>query len=150
MAIPHPRFRIARLELWQTAIRMLWSHPLLGVGPDNFRFLYGAYLDLEEWDHKLHSNNMYLEFLVGSGIPGGLLFLWLCFRILGSLNKVWKRVGESHCSLFLGVAAACLGVSVHGVFDYFLVFTPTYILIWMTLGTTQALTSTVGDHADSL
>ena len=82
---------------------MLWSHPLLGVGPDNFRFLYGAYLDLEEWDHKLHSNNMYLEFLVGSGIPGGLLFLWLCFRILGSLNKVWKRLANLivPCSLEL-------------------------------------------------
>ena len=148
MAIPHPRFRVTRFELWSTAVRMLFSHPLLGVGPDNFRFSYGDYLDLEEWDHTLHSNHMYLEFFAGSGVPGGIFFLWLCLRVLAQLKSARVKTGETHDALWMSMAAGCLAIWAHGVMDYFLVFTPTYILIWTTWGATEALTST--DHADSL
>ena len=139
--VPEPRFHLARFTLWWAAGQMLFSHPLLGVGPDNFRFLYGHYLDLEKWDHRLHSNNMYLEFFVGTGLLGGLLFLWLCFRIFGTLKQIWQRFEKFDFILFLGVAAACLVVALHGLIDYFLVFTPTYIIIWMTWAAAEVVLS---------
>ncbi|MDA2926299.1 O-antigen ligase family protein [Acidobacteria bacterium AH-259-G07] len=139
--LPGLRFRVGRMTLWSTAARMLWSHPLLGVGPDNFRFLYGRYLDLETWDYSLHSNNMYLQFFVGTGILGGILFLWLCIRILGTLKQAWQQVEDRDFPFFLGVAAAVLATAVHGLFDYFLGFTSTYIMIWITWGAAGALFS---------
>ena len=41
IAVPEPRFHLDRFTLWWAAGQMLLSHPLLGVGPDNFRLLYG-------------------------------------------------------------------------------------------------------------
>ena len=49
----------------------------LGVGPDNFRLLYGAYAGLPGADARTHSNNMYLEMLAGGGLRGGAAFGWL-------------------------------------------------------------------------
>ena len=39
--VPEPRFHLDRFTLWWAAGQMLLSHPLLGVGPDNFHLLYG-------------------------------------------------------------------------------------------------------------
>ncbi len=62
------------------AAKMLAAHPILGVGADNFRLLYGPYAGLTNADPRIHSNNMYLEMLVGGGLIGGLAFLWLVWR----------------------------------------------------------------------
>src|ERR1051326_8018089 len=50
---------VPRSRLWAAALQMFRAHPLLGVGPDNFRHLYGAYLGLSEWDERVHANNLY-------------------------------------------------------------------------------------------
>ena len=84
---------------------------------------------------------MYLEFFVGTGLLGGLLFLWLCFRIWGTLKQIWQEVEDFDFVLFLGLAAACLVVSLHGLIEYVLVSTPTYIIIWMTWATLEAILS---------
>ncbi|MFQ5929410.1 MAG: O-antigen ligase family protein [Acidobacteriota bacterium] len=139
--LPEPRFHIDRLTLWSAACRMLWSHPLLGVGPDHFRLLYGHYLDLEKWDERLHSNNMYLEFFVGTGLVGGILFLWLSIGVLRTLMQIWPKIADRDLPLFLGIGPAVLAVAVHGLFDYFLGFTSTYIMIWTTWGAAGALFS---------
>jgi hypothetical protein len=34
-------------------------HPLLGIGPDNFRHVYGRYLGLDRFDDRVHANDMY-------------------------------------------------------------------------------------------
>src|SRR5207245_4414729 len=36
-APPKPTVRPGRVDLWRAAARMVAAHPLLGVGPDNFR-----------------------------------------------------------------------------------------------------------------
>ena len=49
---------------------MAREHPILGVGPDNFRLLYGRQFGLSNTDTNVHSNSLYLELLVGSGLIG--------------------------------------------------------------------------------
>src|SRR5580704_6330031 len=78
--LPVRAVRPARLFLWRAAARMIVAHPVLGVGPDNFRLLYGEYSGLPYADPRLHSNNMYIEMLAGGGLTGGLMFLWLMWR----------------------------------------------------------------------
>ena len=123
------RFRIDRVSLWWAAGRMLWAHPLLGIGPDNFRLTYGPYLDLKEWDYSLHSNNMFLEFFVGTGFLGGMCFLWLFYRILAGLRDTWQTLRQDDLPVFLGLAGATLTITMHGMIDYFLGFTPTYVTL---------------------
>ena len=59
---------VGRLELWGAALRLIQAHPWLGVGPDNFRHLYGALLGLETWDERIQANNLYLEILADVGV----------------------------------------------------------------------------------
>ena len=68
---------VGRLHLWGAALRLIQSRPLLGVGPDNFRHLYGAQLGLETWDERVQANNLYLEILADVGLLGLAAFLWV-------------------------------------------------------------------------
>src|SRR5207247_1569547 len=74
---PRPAWRPQRLTLWRAAVRIFLTHPLLGIGPDNFRLMYPEYAGLSAGDTRAHSNNMYLEVLAGGGAIAALAFAWL-------------------------------------------------------------------------
>lgn len=134
MATPTANVRLGRLALWRLAIAMIAARPLLGVGPDNFRLLYGAQAKLERADPRVHTNNMYLELFVGAGLVGGALFLWLLWRAVASLAGTARAAEGARFVVWLGLASAVAVTLVHGLVDSFLTFTPTYLLIWITLG----------------
>jgi O-antigen ligase len=114
---------------------MLAAHPLVGIGPDNFRLAYGEYAGIVNADPRVHSNSMYVEVLAGGGIVGGLAFLWLCWRT-GKMFIASAReaVDRKRSMLGAGIAAAGAAIALHGFVDSFLSFTATYILIAITVG----------------
>ena len=142
--VPHKTGRPRRAVLWQAALKMWAAHPLTGVGPDNFRLEYGRYAGIVNADDRVHSNNMYLEIMAGTGIAGALAFLWLAWRVWGRITELCLR-GDG--ALAAGVAAAGLAIAAHGVVDAFLGFTATYILIAITLGLTVSATAMGAAHA---
>src|SRR5258708_18638888 len=114
---------------------MAADHPLLGVGPDNFRWLYGKYLGLDRWDSDIHSNNLYLEWLADTGIIGLAAFLWLSATIL---RMTWQGLlHEANSTLRLWQLALLASLSiwyVHGLVDYFFEFTAPSIAFWLIVG----------------
>ena len=142
--IPHQKARPGRAVLWRAALRMIAAHPLTGVGPDNFRLAYGDYAGIANADARVHSNNMYLEVVAGTGILGGLAFVWLAWRVWGRILALCLRGDRT---LGAGVAAAAVAIAAHGIVDAFLGFTATYILIAITLGLTVASSSMGEAHA---
>jgi hypothetical protein len=124
-----------RFDLWPAALAMAADYPLLGVGPDSFRWQYGAYAGLEEWNTGIHANNLYLEWLADTGVVGFLAFLWLSWRLarmsLGHLRHIRQ---ETAWLLTLGLVASLLAWYAHGFFDYFYEFTPTYVAFWLIVG----------------
>jgi hypothetical protein len=168
---PRRTVRPGRLVLWRAAARMFAAHPLLGVGPDNFRLLYGPYANLTAVDPRTHSNNMYLEVLTGGGIVGACSFCWLLWRAAGSffsgVRQAFTGVPEAsgrgpapvrHVSdtprprvgpLGIGVAAAGLAIGLHGFVDSFISFAPTYVLFSLTLGLAAAIARGVETRADA-
>ena len=132
--LPRRAVRPGRLVLWRAAARMLGAHPLLGVGPDNYRLLYGEYAGLSGADRRVHTNDMYLEVIAGTGLVGGLAFAWLIWRAAGCVASNLRLAADRSSTVGLGIAAAGIGIGLHGVFDSFLSFTPTYVLIALTLG----------------
>jgi hypothetical protein len=152
MALPPPNVRLGRLALWRIAAGMFAARPLVGVGPDNFRLLYGARAGLDRPDPRVHTNNMYLETFVGAGVLGGLLFLWLLWRAARPLARSLGTAPGPRLVAALGAAAALAAVLIHGFVDSFLTFTPTYVLIWITLGLAVRLAGAPGDpaHADRI
>ncbi len=127
-----------RLELWRAGARMARAHPLLGVGPDNFRLVYGEYAGLSRFDTRLNSHNMYLEMLVGGGVIGGVAFAWLCVRAAVACVRAVRRAGRQTAAAAAGVAAGGAAIALHGLVDSFLGFTGTYVLISITLGLAAA------------
>lgn len=135
LPLPRVAVRPGRLVLWRAAARMFAAHPVVGVGPDNFRLLYGGYAGLINADPRIHSNNMYLEMLVGGGAIGGLAFAWFLWRAATCLVAAVRRRWEPRLTAAAaGIAAAGAAVALHGIVDSFFSFTATYVLISLTLG----------------
>ena len=131
---PRPSVRPGRLVLWRAALRMFAAHPILGVGPDNFRLAYGTYAGLANTDERTHSNNMYLEVLAGGGVIVAAAFAALSWCAAVCAMDLAKRAGGAVGGVAAGLAAAVLAIAVHASVDSFLSFAPTYILFSLTLG----------------
>ena len=132
--LPTATMRPARPALWSAALRMAADHPLLGVGPDNYRLTYGSYLGIQRWDHRVHANNMYLEVMTGAGSIGLLALLWL----LASTGwTLWRRLKAAHGAHHIAAAAVfatLLVVAGHGLVDSFLSFSTTYVMFALAAG----------------
>jgi len=134
---PLPRIvgRPGRAILWGAAARILAAYPVLGIGPDNYRLIYGQYAGIPNFDERVHSNNMYLEVLVGGGLVGGLAFGWFCWRACRRVVRpVFRPSDPQLATLAAAVCAAAAAIAVHGLADSFLGFTGTYISIAVVLG----------------
>lgn len=132
--LPGVTARPARPALWRAALGVAADHPWLGVGPDNFRHVYGRYAGVAQWDTRVHANNMYLEMLTGAGVPGLLSFLVL----VGAAGwALWRRCWSAPRDRLAAAAAALAAwmvVAGHGLVDSFLGFTTTYVTFAIAAG----------------
>jgi hypothetical protein len=142
--MPQPVTRPGRLVLWTAAARMIAAHPWFGVGPDNFRLVYGDYSRLAHPDPRVHSNNMYLEVLSGGGLVSGLALVWLLWRA-GQMAVSSLRLSDEAGVIGCAAVAACAAIAVHGLADSFLSFTATYTLMAVALGL-MAANFTLSSH----
>ena len=108
-----------RLNLWQSAWRMLIDHPWLGVGPDNFLYAYRSFYILPAaWQEPnlSHPHNFALDWLTRLGVLGGVAGLamigGLVMNIRAGLSDPRRRL----------IALACAGmlaeILAHGLVDH--------------------------------
>jgi hypothetical protein len=140
-----PSDMIPRAALWRAALAAWREHPLLGLGADNFRHLYGRYLGLPNPDVRLHANNLYLETLADEGTLGLMALVFL----VGALGSAARRAAAPPPTrlLALGLSVGLGAYLVHGIFDTFLEFTPTFALPWLLAGMLVALCRPPGEAA---
>jgi hypothetical protein len=110
---------VPRSQLWHAALEMFLKYPF-GVGPDNYRLLYGRFLGLTQWNTDIYSNSLYLELLTGSGILG-----------LGAFALI--VISMQRHTATAGLLAVCVFL-IHGFVDVFLMTTPIYFSFWILLG----------------
>ncbi|MBV9357505.1 MAG: O-antigen ligase family protein [Chloroflexi bacterium] len=125
-----------RLELWSSTVEMLRDHPLLGVGLDNFAYLYQqVYLHegAAAEPNLSHPHNWLLHVWVELGVLGLIAFVWLVVifarrarRALHARPAPW---------LVAGGLGAMTDMLVHGLVDnsYFLV--DLAFVFWLILAT---------------
>jgi hypothetical protein len=139
--VPRPEVRPARLELWDAALRMWQSRPLVGVGPDNFRRLYGPWLGLDRFDERITANSLYVETLVTLGLLGTSAWMMLLVALARGALGWWRASRQRPADTWtLALLAAVAAFLLHGLLDYFLGFTPTYGLFWIAAGAAARLT----------
>lgn len=79
-----------RLDAWSAALRMTEDHPILGVGPGNFQFLYGEVTDRPPGSESLGVvHNAYLDVGAELGVVAIALFL-------AYLAIAFSRATEAH------------------------------------------------------
>jgi hypothetical protein len=132
--MPTGTMRMPRLVLWDTALDISREHPVLGIGPDNYRLVYGPRLGLATWDTRVHTNNMYLEILVGAGVAGLAALLWLLFAGGRSTVALIATATRESITFIAATTAACLAIAAHGMVDSFLTFTSTYVMFALAAG----------------
>ena len=132
--LPGVTVRPARPALWRAALGVAADHPWLGVGPDNFRHVYGRYAGVTQWDTRVHANNMYLEMLTGAGVPGLLSFLWLIGAAGWALGRRCWSAPRDRLVAATAALAAWMVVVGHGLVDSFLSFTTTYVTFAIAAG----------------
>ncbi len=132
-------WRPGRAELWRLALEIGRERPLLGVGPDNFRWLYGRYAGQSYWDTRVFANNTPLEVFATTGALGvaTLLATWLG-AFTGAARSLRLSTdagtGETAVALF----ALLAGLAAHGAVDYLLAFTGHYLLLGFAIGASAA------------
>ncbi|MHB9112512.1 MAG: O-antigen ligase family protein [Thermoleophilia bacterium] len=135
---------LSRPVLWQAAIDMWKSRPLLGIGPGQFRNEYPRYVSGIEPDDRIEANSIFLEALANTGLVGltATVFLlvsalWYQFRLVSD-----RFLGRSVRLVALGLQAAMVAYIVHGVLDFFLWQNGVTFLFFAILG----LTAWLVDH----
>jgi hypothetical protein len=145
-----------RLTQWRIALRMARNRPLLGVGPDNFRWVYGDFAELTTWDTGSHANSLYFEWLADTGLLALGVFVWLSWRLLrrsvsdlavGRTSAGGLRLGTRQAGLAASIgrvssvwvwrvalAASLTAWFLHGLFDYFYEPLPTNLAFWLVAG----------------
>jgi O-antigen ligase len=135
---------VGRLDLWRAGLGLFAARPLLGVGPDNFRHLYGTQLGLDSWDERVQANDVYLEVLVDTGVLGlGAFLLVLAMPLRAALRRWW---GNRNNYVILGIILGVVAFLAHGLLDSFLAFTPTMLLFWMLLALLAEVSSAQNPH----
>jgi O-antigen ligase len=118
-----------RLDLWLSSLAMVRDHPLLGVGLDNFVYVYqqsylreGAVAE----PSLSHPHNWMLNMWLELGLAGLIAFGWL---VVSFGRRAWRQ----HGWLAAGALGAMVDTLAHGFIDnsYFLV--DLAFLFWLLL-----------------
>lgn len=121
-----------RRTLWQTAFVLFQQRPLWGIGPDNFRLVYGRELGASVWNETIHTNNWYMETAVSLGLLGSLV-VFSGMLLLGV--DIFRTLRQERLSIWqIALAAGIISFFIHGFLDFFLLFNSTGLLFWLLVG----------------
>lgn len=132
-----------RLKLWQGTWNMIREHPVLGVGPDNFLYLYRTrYVLPAAWEelNLSHPHNIVLDAWTRTGLLGlaalGVL-LWAVIRRLW--HGARRGAGPAEKALYIGLLGSLTASLAHGLIDNSFFLVDLAMVLMMTAGLTSHL-----------
>jgi hypothetical protein len=146
--LPRPLPSPTRTELWRIAIELWRDRPVFGIGPDNYRWMYGTLLGATDFNRTVTANSWYVEMLVNTGLIGLGSLIGLALTLAWAAYRALRQSSGVNRMLAAGLIAALLAFAVHGLVDYFMSFTPTYGLFWLTAGLLTARGGAEHDAGD--
>jgi O-antigen ligase/polysaccharide polymerase Wzy-like membrane protein len=138
-AIPEWTGRRDRAAMWRAALAMWRERPLLGIGPDNFRWAHSATAGPSHgavYETTILANNIFLEAAADTGTLG---LLALVATLVATARAAWRALLRAAPGSADAVEAAVLlaltaGVAVHGTVDTLLGFTGHYLFLGIVVG----------------
>ncbi|MFT7648600.1 MAG: hypothetical protein ACI8Y4_003352 [Candidatus Poriferisodalaceae bacterium] len=130
-AVLRPIPELRRTDLWRAALSLSGENPIVGVGPGNYRLLYGEALDLEEFSKGSHAHSLIFEPLASTGPV-------VTVSIIGMIGGVFitaiRRRQRGQLRVEHGaVLIAVLAMALQGLVDWPLIFSATGFVFWLLL-----------------
>ena len=129
-----------RLDLWLSSVQMIRDHPLLGVGLDNFAYVYQqVYLreGAAAEPNLSHPHNWVLHVWLELGLAGLAAFGWLLVSFAAQARR------GAHRWLVAGAAGSIADMLVHGFLDNSFFLVDLAFLFWLGLALVVAETPAV-------
>jgi hypothetical protein len=123
-----------RTVLWAAALRIIEAHPLLGIGPDGYRRVYGLFEHppAHSWDTRIYANSLPLELAADLGIPGAIAFFLF---LIAATRTYWRRALHGDLDVLdAALFAALITLVLHGTVDYLFGARAMMYLLWILLG----------------
>lgn len=112
---------VFRVNLWRSAVNMFTDHPWLGVGLDNFLYLYrGRYILDAAWQEPnlSHPHNIILDFATRLGLLGLLAGGWLIWEAFSALRRGIAQANAQWLPVAVGFAGSLAAMLAHGLVDH--------------------------------
>jgi tetratricopeptide (TPR) repeat protein len=147
-----------RLDMWKHTLDMVWDHPLLGVGLDNWEFVYPLYDTgvepgkITAASEPVRPHNDFLWILSELGLVGLGLYLWLLGAAWVAARRVF-RSGEATKQLCaLAALAGIVALLGHSFFSFPKEQPAPAALFWLHLGIVGVVSSRIstGQKRDSI
>lgn len=138
-ALPQGIWKRGRLEMWRLALAMWRAHPVTGAGPDNYRWLHGAYGGWLTWSVLSRADSAYLEIAATTGTIGLASYLATLVLTAAHALRGLRRSSPEERPIPAAVLAWVTGIAVHGVVDHSLPFTGHYLFFAFVVGVASRL-----------
>lgn len=103
-----------RVYRWIAGVRMIAERPLVGYGPNNF-YPYYKHVTITSFETYVSDNPeksgihcYYLMIPTEQGIPGGIIFILLCFFLLYEAEKAYHQTKDLYLKYLVGAAFVSL------------------------------------------
>lgn len=113
-----------RFTVWKKAISLFEQRPVLGWGLGTSPVAFGDlvltsenHVPVDALHSSLYAHNIYLDFLVETGIVGLLAYLFIVGLSVYYAWQLWKRPEQDWQIIGLAVMAITAGMALHNIFD---------------------------------
>jgi len=118
----------SRLEIWQRASDIFKLYPIIGIGPGTFHDFFIPY---PRWGVP-QPHNLYLAFLLQTGIIGFIGFIWL---IVWFFRTGFKNLFKVYSSEFIVILMSVMVyILIHGLVDTTYWKNDLSAMFWLTIG----------------
>ncbi len=116
-----------RVVTFRTGIEMIKAHPWFGLGPEEIRRNFDAYVPRDirrplPVGYYGHLHNIYLQYAAERGIPGLLCMLWFIgLTVYDSVRGILLhsgRVRSQQLFILQGTIAVVIAILIGGIFEY--------------------------------
>lgn len=120
----HTQSGQTRINAWCDSARIWATYPVIGAGPDAFRFVYPQHRRTSAHEFMTHPENEYVQLAADTGLAG----LALAALLLLALVRFVRAGRPPGTSIDVATAGAMAVIAVHACFDFAL-HVPLYAVV---------------------
>ncbi|MFC1674348.1 O-antigen ligase family protein [Candidatus Omnitrophota bacterium] len=145
-----------RIATYRNSLKMIKTHPLIGVGANTYMKNYRNYKESPEYRNVVTSDYMYahnnfLHMAAEIGLAGLAVFFWLLYQLFKQGVNIYRKLKDGYFKvLSLSLSACLIAFLINGLTESSLYYSRVALLFWYLAGFSIALKKfTDADRAEN-